>query len=69
MSSKNVPDFLDLERDIPTTPEDIRALRENRPKTGADWLQQLTEMSEQFPNAEEARLRRPTFAGCEPFEL
>lgn len=67
--SSNSPDFLDLERDIPTTPEDIRALREHRPQAGADWLEQLTEMSEQFPNADEIRLRRPTFAGYEPFEL
>jgi hypothetical protein len=69
MSSQKFPDFLDLEKDIPTTPEDIRALRENRPQPGADWLQQLTEMSEQFPNAEEARWRRRTFEGFEPFEL
>jgi hypothetical protein len=69
MSSKDFPDFLDLERDIPTTLEDIRALRANRPQAGADWLEQLSEMSEQFPNADEIRLRRPTFAGCKPFEL
>jgi hypothetical protein len=69
MSSKKIPDLLDLEKDIPTTPEDVRALRENRPRPGEDWLDQLSELSEQFPNAEEARWKRRTFEGCEPFEL
>jgi len=68
MSSKK-SDLLNLERDIPTTPEDIRALRENRPKRAADWLDELTRLSEQIPNVEEVRRRRKTFAGCEPFEL
>lgn len=63
------PDLLHLERDIPTTPEDIRALRKNRPKVGEDWLNQLTRMYEQIPNADELRRRRRTFEGCEPFEL
>lgn len=63
------PDLLSLERDIPTTPEDIRALRENRPKVGKDWLNQLTRMYEQIPNADELRRRRRTFEGFEPFEL
>ena len=69
MSSKKTPDLLNLERDIPTTSEDVRALRENRPKPAADWLEQLTRLSEQFPNIEEVRRRRKTFEGCEPFEL
>lgn len=63
------PDLLNLERDIPTTPEDIRALRENRPKVGEDWLNQLTRMYEQVPNADEIRRRRRTFEGFESFEL
>lgn len=63
------PDLLNLERDIPTTPEDIRSLRENRPKVGEDWLNQLTRMYEQIPNADEIRRRRRTFEGFEPFEL
>jgi hypothetical protein len=62
-------DLLNIERDIPTTPEDIRALRENRPKIGEDWLNQLTRMYEQVPNADELRRRRRTFEGFEPFEL
>lgn len=69
MSSKESSDLLDLERDIPTTPEDIRALEENRPRGGADWLQQLEELSKQFPISPEELARRPTFEGCEPFEL
>jgi hypothetical protein len=68
MSNKK-PDLLNLERDIPTTPEDIRALRENRPNVGEDWLNMLTRLYEQVPNAEELRLKRRTFEGCEPFEL
>jgi hypothetical protein len=63
------PDLLNFERDIPTTPEDIRALRENRPKMREDWLNQLTEMYDQIPNADELRRRRRTFEGFEPFEL
>jgi hypothetical protein len=62
-------ELLDLEKDIPTTPEDIRALRENRPKVGEDWLNQLTRISQQIPNLEEIIRKRRTFEGCEPFEL
>jgi hypothetical protein len=63
------PELLELEKDIPTTPEDIRALRENRPKVGEDWLSQLTRVSQQIPNLQEILRKRPTFEGCEPFEL
>jgi hypothetical protein len=69
MSSEQSPDRFDLERDLPTTPEDLRALRENRPQPGPDWLDQLSELSEQFPESEQARWKRRTFEGCEPFEL
>ncbi len=69
MNSKRPFEQLDLERDLPTTPEDVRALRENRPKGGADWLGQLQSLADQFPLSEEARRRKRTFAGCEPFEL
>jgi hypothetical protein len=44
-------------------------LRKNRPRTGKDWLSQLTLMYEQVPNVEELRRKRRTFEGCEPFEL
>jgi hypothetical protein len=63
------PDLLNLEKDIPVTPEDVEALRRNRPRTGEDWLSMLTRMYEQVPNAEELRRKRRTFEGCEPFEL
>jgi hypothetical protein len=60
---------LDFDRDLPTTPEDVQALRENRPKPVENWLEQLTRLSEQIPNVEEIRRKRRTFEGCEPFEL
>ncbi|MEA2693579.1 MAG: hypothetical protein QOJ16_2966 [Acidobacteriota bacterium] len=44
-------------------------MRENRPRAWVNWWDQLTLMSEQFPNATEALRRRPTFEGYEPFEL
>lgn len=51
MSSKK-PKLLDFERDIPTTPEDIRALRENRPKLDPTWIDRLTEVVAQLPNVD-----------------
>jgi hypothetical protein len=69
MKSPDSFDLLDLERDIPTTPDDIRALRENRPRMPDNWWDVLTEASEQLPGVQEALRRRKTFAGCEPFEL
>lgn len=69
MSSSDDFDLLNLERDIPTTPEDIRALRENRPRMPENWWDVLTRASEQLPGVEEARKRRKTFEGWEPFEL
>ena len=62
-------DLVELERDIPTTPEDIRALREHRPRMPQNWWDVLTEASEQLPGLREARHRRRTFEGCTPFEL
>jgi hypothetical protein len=69
MRSQEPSDRLDLERDIPTIPEDIRALEEHRPRAGEDWLHQLEELSKQFPVSPEDLARRPTFEGAEPFEL
>ena len=71
MSSSESSDLPDLERDIPTTPEDIRALRKNRPVTGPNWLEQLQTLIDQVPPevARENLRRRKTFEGCEPFEL
>ncbi|HEX3532072.1 MAG TPA: hypothetical protein VH988_33855 [Thermoanaerobaculia bacterium] len=62
-------DLGNLERDIPTTPEDIRALRRHRPRMPENWWDILTEASEQLPGLQEARRRRRTFEGCAPFEL
>ncbi len=71
MSSRKPSDLPDLERDIPTTPEDIQALRKNRPVTGPNWLEQLQALIDQVPPdvARENLRRRKTFEGCEPFEL
>ncbi|HXO19177.1 MAG TPA: hypothetical protein VOA87_04545 [Thermoanaerobaculia bacterium] len=66
---KDPSDQFDLERDLPTTEEDVRALRENRPPATEDWWDVLTRLSEQFPPSAEALRRRRTFEGCEPFEL
>lgn len=65
MSSNKASEPLDLERDLPTTAEDVRALRENRPKWGEDWLDRLEATTKAFPQP----ARRKTFAGFEPFEL
>ena len=63
-------DFGDgFEWNVPTTPEDTRALREHRPRLGEDWLERLQEAVDQLPGVQEALRRRPTFEGCEPFEL
>ena len=62
-------DLRELERDIPTTPEDVLALRRDRPRMPANWWDVLTEASNQLPGLQEARLRRKTFEGCPPFEL
>lgn len=70
MSSNDRSEFLfDIERDIPTTPEDVIALRKHRPVRGENWLEDLHRMTQQLPGVEEALRRRPTFEGCEPFEL
>jgi hypothetical protein len=69
MKSSDPFDLLDLERDIPTTPEDIQALRTNRPRMPENWWDVLTEASEQLPGVQEALRRRKTFEGWPPFEL
>ena len=69
MSSKEPSDLLDLETGIPTTAEDVRALRESRIQAGDDWLGQLQKLADQFPATYEDLERRPNFEGFEPFEL
>src|SRR6476620_6738880 len=62
-------DLVELERDIPTTPEDIRALRQHRPRMPESWWDVLTAASEQLPGIQDALRRRKTLEGCPPFEL
>ena len=69
MSSSEDFDLLDLEQGIPTTTEDILALRKNRPRVPENWWDFLTLATEQLPGVQEALRRRKTFEGCEPFEL
>jgi hypothetical protein len=69
MSSQRPSDLLDLARDIPTTEEDARFLRENRPRSDASTFDQIQKLVDQIPNAQEILRRRPTLDGFEPFEL
>lgn len=71
MSSRESSDLPDLERDLPTTQEDIEALRRNRPVVDPNWIDQLQALIDQMPPevVREALRRRKTFEGCEPFEL
>jgi hypothetical protein len=69
MKTSSAPsDLLDLERDLPTTPDDVHALRQRRPRPGAHWLEELQALHDLLA-APAARHRRRTFEGCEPFEL
>lgn len=69
MSSNDPSDsLLDLDRDLPTTPEDIAALRRHRPKPDLPWWEQLQILHDQVPDAAEQARRRPVFSGP-PFEL
>ena len=70
-SSKPPFDLLPLERDLVTTAEDIRALRENRWSTGKSWLETLQSLADQVPPAvvRENLKRRRTFEGAIPFDL
>ncbi len=66
MSSKH-PEPLDLERDLPTTPEDVAALKRirERQRLGfADYLEFLSRL--ELPTH---GVRRKTHKGYEPFEL
>jgi hypothetical protein len=64
----NRPEPLDLEKDLPTTPEDVAALRrirDGRRMSFEEYLQFLSRLS--FPEPKEPR---KTFASWyEPFEL
>lgn len=69
MSSKKTFELLDLERDIPTTPEDVAALRRNRPPADPEILLHLERLrADRLPGAQPPP-RRKTFRGGAPFEL
>ncbi|MDP9120845.1 MAG: hypothetical protein M3O15_05655 [Acidobacteriota bacterium] len=70
MTSKRTSDPLPFgDEDLPTRQADILALRENRPRIGGDWLQELSALSRQFSGAVGGLGRRGTFAGLPRFEL
>jgi hypothetical protein len=62
------PQMLDLERDVPTTAEDIRILRELRSSRMEDALVHVRRLLSPGWTLE-AAAARPTFKGCKPFEL
>jgi hypothetical protein len=67
MSSKQA-EPLDLDKDLPTTPEDVEALkriRESRRLPFQEYLEWLSRL--ELPA--EAAGRRRTHSGCAPFEL
>jgi hypothetical protein len=71
MTSKKPSDLWSdwSDQDLPTTAEDVQALRKHRPSAGGDWLADLTALAAQAPEAAIALRRRRTFAGLPPFEL
>jgi hypothetical protein len=58
---------LDLERDLPTTAEDVAALRRIREGRRMTFVEYLRFLSRQKPAA--GAPRRKTHEGQEPFEL
>lgn len=68
MSSKRRPEFLDLEKDLPTTPEDIAALRRARERTVVDMPHYLRTIS-RLKFHPGVNYRRKTHEGFEPFTL
>lgn len=66
--SGDEPALLDLERDIPTTPEDVRMLSELRRRTGS-WLDLPVEQIEAILPAGALERRPPTPASRRPFTL
>ncbi len=70
MRSNGSSDLLGV-GDLPTTEEDVLALRRLHPAAGGDWLAQLTSLAAQVPQAPPggAVRQRRTFAGLAPFEL
>jgi hypothetical protein len=68
MSSKKRPETLDLERDLPTTRQDISALRRARSRKSMDLAHYLRTLSRlKLPKNNERR--KKTHEGFEPFSL
>ncbi len=59
---------LDFDRDLPTTPEDVEALRSRRPQARLGDLKNLNKLFPPDWMRERAGLRRP-FGDWPPFEL
>lgn len=68
MSSSERPPLDDLERDIPTTPEDVAALRRARAIPSLDPFAAVQRLEESLP-PEARRQSRKTSAGWPDFEL
>jgi hypothetical protein len=67
VSSKR-PEPLDLERDLPTTAEDVAALKTIRESRRISFADYLNFLSRQKPSGASGR-RRKTHDGDDPFEL
>lgn len=67
MRSKRNPDFLELEKDLPTTGADVEALRRHRPRA-MGWEDYLRLLAALPPSPDTLRAR-PGPRGDQPFEL
>jgi hypothetical protein len=68
MTSKKASELFG-EDDLPTTGDDVHALRRDRPQAADGWLAQLTVLAAQAPQIPAGRRERRTFASLPPFEL
>ncbi len=68
MKSKNDLELTSLEQDLPTTEEDIEALRQAR-KAGQTDMSSFVRALSRLRVSHEALRRRGTHEGYEPFEL
>lgn len=69
MSLKPPFDLLDFDSAIPTTAEDVLALRRRPSTTPENWLEQLQQLADQFPASYEELKKRSLHVGFEPFKL
>lgn len=67
-STKTDPQMLDLERDAPTTPEDVLVLRELRRSKTEDALVHVRRLLAPGWTLA-AAAARPLFRDCKPFEF